>query len=137
MKRPTAIAFLQELLQRLFTKSPVFFKIWTWVSGLLVFVSGVPEILQMLSIELPDPWNTRLSKTVLAAASGMLFMSMLTTSSKPIGVTDSGQVVKKTDECKLPFTAQAEEKEAHKEGGILNPETPRSAEVIETTIQSQ
>lgn len=116
---PTAnvLTFIQELLKRLFTKSPLFFKIWTWISTALVLITGIPAFITMLpiGITIPDLFNEGITLAVRYAGMGVLLMSLLTTQSKPGAVTDSGVVIKSTDSTKLPFTAAAEQKTAEKE----------------------
>lgn len=114
MPKSNIITFLQELLQRLFTRSPKFFKIWTIIAGALVLVTGLPELLTAININVPDLWNAKITTAVAWASRAALFMSLLTTSSKPAGVTPTGTIIKATDTTKLPFTAAEEKKEAVK-----------------------
>lgn len=113
------LTFLKESLQRLFAKSPKFFKVWQIVSGILVLITGIPELINSLPfhVTIPDLWNARVTEAVAWASRAALFMSLLTTQSTPIGVTDEGKgnVLKATDSDKLPFTAAVEKKEAAKE----------------------
>lgn len=110
------LAFLKELFQRFATKSPKFFKVWQWVFGTLTAVTGIPELLNSFNITLPSALSIFENKAVAFASAGAFFMSLLTTQSKPIGVTEVGDIVKKTNEDKLPFTAQSEIKTAEKLG---------------------
>lgn len=118
MKKPNIVlAFIQENLQRLFTKSPTFFKVWTFISGALVLITGLPAFIDMLNINgfhIPDLWNEAVTKSVGYASSGILLMSLLTTQSPPAGTTTTGEVIKSTDQKKLPFTAAKEQKIADK-----------------------
>lgn len=114
MQNANVLTWLQELIQRFFTKSPLFFKIWTIVSGALVLITGVPELLSTMNIHIPDLWNVKVTAAVAWASRAALFMSLLTTQSKPVGVTKTGEVVKATNENKLPFTAATEQMSAVK-----------------------
>lgn len=117
--KPNVLTFFQESLQRLFTKSPKFFKIWMFFSGALVLITGVPDFINMLNINgvsIPDLWNAKVTLAVGWASRAVFFMSLLTTQSTPVGVTPTGKVLKQTDARKLPFTAAVEENTAEKHG---------------------
>jgi len=106
------LKWLGENIQRLFTKSPLFFKIWQIISLILIAISWVPDLLNLIpGISIPDLWNVQITLVVKYASFVALFMSSLVTQSPAIGVTKSGAVVKKTD-TNLPFTIQAEKNTA-------------------------
>lgn len=111
---PMVIKFIQEFFQRLFTKSPKFFRVWQLLLSIATIVTGLPELLQYLHITLPPSLAILENQTVSIATSAALLMTLLTTQSKPVGVTTTGEVIKKTNETKLPFTATAEQKSAEK-----------------------
>lgn len=119
MKNNQILLFLQETLQRLFTKSPKFFKIWTLVFSILTLITGIPELLTYLGVVLPTEIAFFASKFIAYVSMGCLLMSKLTTQSKPTGVTDEGVLLKKTDDVALPFTTQAEVKANKKELPVL------------------
>lgn len=127
------LSWLQENFKRLSSKSPLFFVWWQRISFALVLITAIPEFLQMFDVELPAPFNTYLSKAVMFCSIGILWMARLSSQSQPVAVVPGGEILTKTDESKLPFTAQAEQKEAEKPGGILDPE----AEKIKTTVVTQ
>ena len=108
------ILFLKENIQRLFTKSPLFFKIWSTIAAILVLITGIPELINYLSgaITIPEAWSPAITQAVAWASRAALFMSLMTTQSTPTGQTIQGEVLKKTDEKKLPFTAKQETKHA-------------------------
>lgn len=112
------LTFLQENIQRFFTKSPLFFKIWTIISGTFVLITGIPDLISSLPfhVTIPDLWNERVTLAVAWASRAALFMSLLTVKSPAIGVTDNGKgnIIKVTDSSKLPFTAASEQKSAIK-----------------------
>ena len=74
-----ALAFLQELLQRFFTKSPLFFRIWQWISATAAIITGIPPLLVQWGITLPAPWDIASNKFIAALTTGMWVMSRLTT----------------------------------------------------------
>lgn len=107
-------AFLRELFQRFFTKSPKFFKIFQLISGACTAVTGLPAFLQMFGINLPPELMVLQNKAVAYAAMGVLFTSLMTTQSAPAATKEDGSILKQTDEKKLPFTAANEVKMADK-----------------------
>lgn len=112
--QPMLISFFQELFKRFATKSPKFFRIWQLVLGALTLITGVPELLEYFNVALPEGVQVLANKAVAMASSGAFVMSLMTTQSTTVGVTDTGEVVKKTNENKLPFTAHVESKAALK-----------------------
>lgn len=108
----TIILFLKENLQRLFTKSPLFFKIWTFISLALVLVTGVPELVNAISgvITIPELWNVHITTAVAWASRAALFMSLLTNQSTIAAQTIGGVPLKQTNAQVLPFTSAAEVK---------------------------
>ena len=117
------VLFLQENLQRLFTKSPLFFKIWTYISLALVLITGVPDLINAIgdSVVIPDLWNLKITAAVAWSSRAALFMSLLTTQSTTVAVTEDGTGLKATDATALPFTAKNEAKVADKQA--LTPPT--------------
>jgi hypothetical protein len=111
----TIISFLSELIQRLFTKSPLFFKIWSGLSTVLILITGLPDFINLFvtttGAKIPDLWNAEVTLIVRYASAGMLFMSVLSTQSKPTYINADGGVNKITDPKQLPFTAASEQKQ--------------------------
>ena len=113
------LKWLGENVQRLFTSSPLFFKIWQIISLILIAITWIPDLLNLIpGISIPDLWNTQITLVVKYASAVALFMSSLSTQSTAIGVTTkdtdnipAGTVIKTTD-TKLPFTIQAEQNKA-------------------------
>ena len=122
--------FLREMIQRLGTKSPKFFRVIGIVSAAAALVTGLPGLFQELGITLPAWAEIAQSKTISIAATVSFFISKLTTQSAPVAITQSGEILTKTNEEKLPFTAKAEEAAASKPGGVLSQETSTSNEVV-------
>lgn len=79
MKTNALIVFLQETLQRLFTKSPKFFKIWMIISGAFVLITGIPEALEYFQINLPDLWSEPVNTAIAWASRAAFIMALLTT----------------------------------------------------------
>lgn len=102
-----AVKFLRETLQRLFTKSPLFFKIWMIVSGVLVVITGLPDILSQVHVVLPEIFSKDINTAVAWASRGAFIMAWLTTADQPTAVNENGEILKTTS-TKLPFTAAAE-----------------------------
>lgn len=128
--------FLREMLNRAFTKSPMFFRIWQWASGILLVMTGIPELLEQLGVALPEPFSTMAIKAVAWASAGMYFMSLFPTQSNVVAATEQGDLLKQTDSTKLPFTAKSEERsETRKDEGMLNPDTKTSQEITELTVK--
>lgn len=122
------IAWLKESILRLSTKSPKFFKIWQLISGALVIITGLPDALHLMNIQIPDVWDESVTKAVAWASRGIFLMSMMTTQSTPVAIDQNGTPIKKTNEAKLPFTAIQEKKEIAKEDA--KPDTPDVAKVV-------
>jgi hypothetical protein len=104
--------WLKENLSRLFTKSPKFFRIWNLIGALLTIICGIPLLLKQCGIELDEPLNSLSNKLVTGAGIAMFWMTKLTSQSAPVSITQQGEVIKKVNEEKLPFTAESEKKEA-------------------------
>ncbi len=75
---PAAWAFLQELFQRLFKKSPRFFNIISALSSIAIVLTGLPGIFEEVGITLPDSLTILQSKVVAWAAVVGLIIAKLT-----------------------------------------------------------
>jgi hypothetical protein len=123
MNQNPFIAWLSENLQRLFLKSPKFFKVWKAFFAFVTAIAGIPALLDAFGVVLPDPFNQYFVKMIAVAGAVGLFMSMLPTQSAIVGVDQSGQPLKKTDKESLPFTARNEEKKVEdKPVDVLTPD---------------
>lgn len=71
------VDFFAELLTRLFSKSPKFFIVIQWISGVIGFITGIPLLLNYFEIKLPDNLNILESKTMLICALISLIISKL------------------------------------------------------------
>lgn len=106
-------AWLQENLARLFTKSPLFFRIWQLIGAAAVLLTSLPGWLsdiESAGIHIPQLLNDKANLIVKVAGYAIAGMAYLTTQSKPSAIDEKGNVLKQTNEGKLPFTAGAEQK---------------------------
>lgn len=131
------LTWLQENFKRLSSKSPLFFVWWQRISFALVLITAIPEFLQMFDVNLPEPFNTQLSKIVLACSIGILWMARLSAQGQPAAVTHGGDILQKTDEKKLPFTSKVEQLKEEKPGGVLDPETPKITTTVTTPVKTE
>jgi len=111
MGSATFLNWLRETLERLFMKSPKFFKIWQLISTLTMIISGVPYILTALGVHLPEPFSTLSNKVVTFCGATALLMSSLTVKTDPVAQTEEGKAITVLPTDKLPFTKKTEAKE--------------------------
>lgn len=111
MQNNPLVAFLAEMFMRFSAKSPKFFVIWQWASGLVAAVAGLPSLIQGLGITLPPAATVLENKTVGLCATVALFMSLMPAQGKTVNTDASGTPLKQTNAAKLPFTAQSEAKQ--------------------------
>lgn len=111
---PNIMSFFKELIQRISTRSPVFFKILQFFAAGLTFAGYIPSMLQRwLNIEVPGHIIT-LCEDVAHYATGFFAASSLTAASPAVALKENGEILKQTDEKRLPFTKQCEEKAKEK-----------------------
>jgi hypothetical protein len=108
MANNMAADFLREFLNRIFSKSPLFFKVAQFISALLAFAGFVPRILaKYFNIEIPDH-TEELCKDIGIFFTGAFGAVLLPVKQVPVAQTPEGEAIKVTDEKKMPFTAKAE-----------------------------
>lgn len=95
------IKFFAELVSRLFSKTPAFFKVIQVVSVIVTIVTGLPSLLESFGITLPTAFTTLESKAVAIAGVVSLFISSL-----PVATPGTAS----SSTAALPFTATAEAK---------------------------
>lgn len=97
-----AVKFLAELVNRLFSKTPTFFKVIQIVSGLTVLIAGLPGFLESLGIPLPAALTLLESKIVAISGIVSFFIASLpvTTAGATSGTTSAA----------LPFTTDKDKK---------------------------
>lgn len=100
-------AFIKEIFTRLGSKSPRFFVIISWITGLLVFLAGIPTAIKELNeaidpnnatIVLPEVW-IKAQKWIIAVNVGWAFIL----TKLPVQ-----RVADPPSDSKLPFTAKKE-----------------------------
>lgn len=100
--------FFRESLNRLFSKSPKYFKVAQFITALLALAGFVPRILQKyFNIEIPNH-TEELCKDIGIFFSGFFGAVLLPVAQKPVAKTEEGEAIKVTDEKRMPFTAKAE-----------------------------
>lgn len=107
------LSFIIETINRITAKSPKYFRIWQLIMACLALAGYSPSILSLFHIHTSAEF-VGTTKTIGTYFMGFFSASLLTTQSKAIAMTESGEILKKTDENKLPFTAKVEEKAAEK-----------------------
>lgn len=108
---PTILNFLKETLQRVFEKSPTFFKWWQRIFGTLTLLSGIPYALDQFNINLPEPIATFANKAIMAFSAGAWFMAQFPVKTVPVAQTTEGEAVTVLDKSKMPFTVKSEAKD--------------------------
>ncbi len=121
--------WLQETLNRLFIKQPKYFKYWTYLSYFGMAICGIPYVLNMLGIHLPEPFSTMSNKFISGVSVALFWMSKLVVKTPQVGQTTEGQAVQVTSEKQLPYTAKTEAAEV----AAKEPPPPVLPEVPETT----
>lgn len=74
--------FLNELIIRLFSDKPWFFKVVQVISVITALVTGLPQFLADSGISLPETWQSLSSQVVSIAAMVAAFVSQLTVTDK-------------------------------------------------------
>lgn len=99
----TVVAFFAELVGRLFSKTPAFFKVIQVVSTIVAVITGLPTILTSLNISLPAS-ITGLENNVIAICGLVsLFISSL-----PVTTATATSGTATASSAALPFTAPKE-----------------------------
>lgn len=107
--------FFKEMVNRIGAKSPTFFKVLQVVGASLTFAGYLPSMLQQwFDVEVSGNMIT-LCEKIGNVSAGFFASSMLAAKSSTVGQTELGNIVKVTDEKKMPFTAAAEQRQAAKE----------------------
>jgi vacuolar-type H+-ATPase subunit I/STV1 len=74
--------FFVELLVRLFSKTPWFFKVVQIISAVALVITGLPQLLVQAGVEIPEAWTGTLSQVVSIASMVAIFLAQLTTTTK-------------------------------------------------------
>jgi len=109
-----ALAFLQETITRLSTKSPKFFRIWNWINIAAAVIGAIPTALDVVDYHPIGKLGVAIGKFVaLAGLWGFVNSKMSVQRST---VTATGAIVDPVDKdgeiktTSLPFTEKAEAK---------------------------
>ena len=105
------ILWFIETLNRIFTKSPKFFRIWQMVAGAVALVGWIPSTLELVGIAIPEPYTGTTARIIKWCGTIALFMASLPTQSKVVAIDECGDAMKQTDKKELPFTARQEDKQ--------------------------
>ncbi len=106
--------FFVEIINRIRTKSPAFFKILQLIGASLTFAGYFPSMLQVwFGVEVPGKM-IGIFETVAHYATGFWASSALAVKAPIVGQTEQGAEVRVTDQRKMPLTAKAEQKEIAK-----------------------
>jgi hypothetical protein len=124
MNQNPFVAWFQELIGRLKTRAPKFFRILQYVSGAITAIAGLPALLAAYHIPLPDAITFLQNKYAGLISFGFFLASLLPAQSKIVGVDENGKPLSKVNEKLLPFTAKHEEKkvEEKKKVDVLTPD---------------
>lgn len=101
----SVITFFAELVGRLFSKTPAFFKVIQIVSAVVAIVTGLPGLLESAHITLPAAFTSLENSVVSIGGLVALFISSLPVSTP---VATSGAAV--ASSATLPFTAASDAK---------------------------
>ena len=123
---PNVLMFFKELWQRLSIKSPVFFRIVQVFTASLTFAGYIPSMMQRwFGVDVPGHYIT-LCEDIAKIAMGVCGGSFLTVDPKPVAIMHDGDILKKTDEQKMPFTKMCDERAKQKLKDV-----PKVAEVVD------
>lgn len=100
------VAFAKEILKRYPQKSPLFFKVITYISAAVSVVTGLPDFLTKFNITLPTNLTVLENKTVACCALTAAVIAKLTVDRSPVSVNEQGDIL--PNQVQLPFTAKTE-----------------------------
>jgi len=124
---PNVLTFFKEFFQRLFIKSPVFFKVFQLVTGSFTFAAYIPAMLcRWFDVDVPQHF-INLCEDMAKYSTGFFASTFLTAETKPVAIMNDGDILKKVDEVRLPFTKQCDDRDIRKK--LM--EVPKVAEVVE------
>lgn len=113
---PQIAAFFREGLNRLFAKSPVFFVIYKYFMAGLTMAGYIPTVLcDYLNVDVP-PHFVKLCTDISKVALGCFMTGFLPAVSPAVALKENGELLKQTDEKKMPFTKMCEQRQKDKLG---------------------
>ena len=102
--------FFREAITRIQTKSPKFFFVLQLFGASLTLAGYIPSMLQRwFNVEVPGHLIT-LCEDIAKYATGFFGASLFAAQAKPVAQTEEGEMLKKVDAEKFPFTALVEKK---------------------------
>ena len=116
MQNNLFVKWFIEMIQRLFKKSPTFFKVWQAITGFAAAITGLPEVLTQAGITLPPAALALENKVIAYISIGLFFSALLPTQSTIISVSPQGVPNQQISPSALPFTLTSDLKKAAKEG---------------------
>lgn len=113
MNNPALIAFLVEWIKRYGQKSPKFYKWLNAIGVAAMVITGLPEVLSWLKIDIGIHFNDVLEKVIFYCGLVTSIISLSTVQNSTTVVTDPTSAIKTVVvKEQLPFTAKAEAKKA-------------------------
>lgn len=106
--------FFIEALNRVRTKSPKFFYILQIIGGALTMAGKIPVMIHKYTDIMMSPGFVEFCNDLGNTALGVMLGAFFSAETKPTAITESGDVLKKLDENKYPFTAKVEQQKAEK-----------------------
>lgn len=101
---PIIAAYFKEAIQRLGTRSPMFFRMLQFFMASLTFAGMIPTVLcDYFGIELQANF-VKLCRDIAKVSLGMFLGGFFTVESKPVAIQENGTFLNQTDEKKLPYT---------------------------------
>lgn len=120
MQNNLFVSWLVENFKRVTAKSPLFFKVWTGISGFLVALTGLPALIKpmliMIHVTLPAAWVNMGNTAISYVSLGIFFMSLFPAQGNLNSISPQGVVNSQVNPKKLPFTNVVQIKTAIKEG---------------------
>lgn len=74
--------FIVELLVRLTSKTPWFFRVVQIISTISLLITGLPQLLAQAGVEIPEAWTGTVAQIVSVSSVVSIFLAQLTTTTK-------------------------------------------------------
>jgi hypothetical protein len=116
MQNNSFVLWLREGMQRLFKKSPKYFRWWQRLTGFITAVTGLPALITAAGITLPPAATVLENKIISIFAMGMFFMTLFPTQTTINSISPQGVPNQQLNPKVMPFTLKADLKQAVKEG---------------------
>jgi hypothetical protein len=109
------VNYFKEMLHRLRTRSPKFFLVLSIFGVCLAALGYVPAAIDRWTNIIVSQNFINFCEDVSNWAKGFILATLFASETKPTAMTPEGDVLKKLDEAKYPFTAEVEKKRAEAE----------------------